>query len=211
MAEFYHTPVMIMKEEEQLALAEFYAKWETSRLVDAVTIHATVYAPQALKIMAKEIEKRGASGPEVESFMNSQLFSVPVNGHPELAGKESGTVGRQSVAKPWWFLIPLPAVLVTYVVVSLCHMSEQSTGGPDRLAVFLMFAGIAFFPVGLFTFILPRSVLAFPGIVVLTFLGYALYLAVIIWGCSRPSLKLFFVLCGLLFLNIAGCHMLGQE
>jgi hypothetical protein len=207
MAEFYHTPVMNMKEEEQLALAEFYAQWETSRLVDAVTIHAAVYAPQALKIMAKEIEKRGASGPEVESFMDSQLLSDMVNGHPEIAGKESGTVGRQSVAKPWWFVIPLPATLVTILVLGIFEMFER---GPDNLGVFLLLCGMAFFPIGLFTFVLPRSVLAFPGLLVWACLGYALYLAVIVWGFCRPSLKLFFVLCGLLFLNISGCYMQGQ-
>jgi hypothetical protein len=200
---------MNMKDEEQLALAALYDTWETARLVDAVTRHPAEYASHALKLMAMEIRKRGASGPEVESFMDSQSLSVPVTVNPELDGKESGTFGRQSVAKPWWFLIPLPAVLVTFVVIWLCQMSEQSTGGPDRLAVFLMFAGIAFFPVGLFTFVLPRSVFAFPGLVVLACLGYALYLAVIVWGFCRPSLKIFFVLCGLLLLNIAGCHMQG--
>jgi hypothetical protein len=208
MAEFYHTPVMNMKEEEQLALAEFYAKWETPRLVDAVTTHAAVYAPQALKIMAKEIEKRGARGPDVEAFMNSQLLSVPVNGHPELDGKASDTVGRQSVAKPWWFVIPLPATLATFLVIGFYQMFER---GPDNLGVFLLLCGIAFFPIGLFTFVLPRSVLAFPGLVVWACLGYALYLAVIVWGFCKPSLKLFFVLCGMLLLNIAGCHMLGKQ
>jgi hypothetical protein len=207
---------MNMKDEEQLALASFYGTWETGRLIDAMMKHSTEYAPQALWLMAKEIEKRGVREPAVESFINDQAFSALADRPTELAAKEGrGVVDgrstgtskhkRQSVARPWWFLIPLPATLVTYVVVTLSHMSVESTGGADRLEVLLMFAGMVFFPVGLFSFVLPRGSFAYPGLVVLACLGYGLYLAVITWGCCRPSLKLFFVLCGMLLLNIVGC------
>ena len=50
-----------MKPEEQRELTALYATWDTASLTDAATNHSAEYAPEALKLIAEELLKRGVT------------------------------------------------------------------------------------------------------------------------------------------------------
>jgi hypothetical protein len=54
-----------MNDDERDSLASLYAKWETSRLTDALARNASQYDPRALELMTQELAKRRVATQEV--------------------------------------------------------------------------------------------------------------------------------------------------
>jgi len=102
----------------------------------------------------------------------------------------------------WLFALPIPvALLLTFIIWFL----RGAVNAHNLYGVVCL--GSIFFPIGLFApFIWAPAVFEHHAEKMFV-VGWTLYLWLMVLGFNKPNRVLFWVLCGLLLLNVGGCHL----